>query len=134
MFPPPSFHGADSMQDSVITVQPDILFEGPLQLENVYANLIGESLIMVRYHYNRTPEKRIDRLVPYILDEATGRPLYVQVLPVLGAMYLHSKVRSSGKASQDGYFLVDNGDFLIKVGSKITVVIGELKKESIIIS
>jgi hypothetical protein len=106
----------------------------PLQFESVYANLIGESLVLIRYHYNRPPERRIDRLVPYILDEATGRPLYVQVLPLLGAIYLHSECRSSSRASQDGYFLVDNGDFIVKAGSKVTVVIGEMKQEGITIS
>ena len=58
----------------------------------------------------------------------------MQVLPLLGAIYLHSEGRSSSQAKQDGYFLVDNGDFLVKVGSKVTVVIGELKKEGVTIS
>lgn len=102
--------------------------------DNVYANLIGETLVLIRYHYNRPPERRIDRAVPYILDEATGRPLHVQVLPLLGAVYLHSRDRMSNQAKQDGYFLVDNGDFLVKVGSKVTVVIGDLKKEGVTIS
>jgi hypothetical protein len=112
----------------------DVLSEEPLQLDSVCANLIGETLVLIRYHYNRPPERRIDRAVPYILDEATGRPLHVQVLPLLGAVYLHSRDRWSSQASQDGYFLVDNGDFLVKVGSKVTVVIGELRKEGVTIS
>lgn len=116
------------------TTQSEISSEEALQFENVYANLIGESLVLIRYRYNRPPEKRIDRVVPYVLDEATDRPLHVQVLPLLGAMYLHSKGRSSSQASQDGHFLVDNGDFLVKAGSKVTVIIGEIKKEGVTIS
>lgn len=121
------------MHASLITTQSEVPSREPLQIENVYANLTGESLVLIRYHYNRPPEKRIDRLVPYILDEATGRPLHVQILPLLGAMYLHSECRSSSQASQDGYFLVDNGDFLVKAGSKVTVIIGEIKKEGVTI-
>ena len=122
------------MQASLTTMRSDVLSEEPLQLDGVYANLIGESLVLIRYHYNRPPEKKFGRAVPYILDEATGRPLHVQVLPLLGAVYMQSKGRSSGQASQDSYFLVDNGDFLVSAGSKVTVVIGELKKEGVTIS
>ena len=122
------------MQASLTTMRSDVLSEEPLQLDGVYANLIGESLVLIRYHYNRPPEKKFGRAVPYILDEATGRPLHVQVLPLLGAVYMHSGGRSSGQASQEGYFLVDNGDFLVSAGSKVTVVIGELKKEGVTIS
>jgi hypothetical protein len=121
------------MQDSVITVEPALPFEGPLQLDDVYANLIGESLVLIRYHYNRPPGKKFGRAVPYIIDEATGRPLHVQVLPLLGAVYMHPMGRMSCQASQDGYFLADNGEFLVKAGSKVTVVIGELKKEGVTI-
>ena len=122
------------MQASLTTTRSDVLSEEPLQFDSVYANLLGETLVLSRYHYNRPPEKRIDRPVPYIIDEATGRPLYVQVLPLLGAVYLHSRDRSSYQAKRDGYFLVDNGDFLVRAGSKVTVVIGELRKEGVIIS
>ena len=125
----------NKMQEKPATMQSAILSDETIQIENSSANLAGHgSLVLVRYRFNRPPAREMDRVVPYLLDEATGRCLYVQTLPLIGPVYSHSLSRFSRHGNQEGYFVADNGEFLLEAGSKVTVVIGELRKTHVVVS
>ncbi len=102
----------------------------PLRLEYVTAKLAGEGgLIIVRYRYNKP--SRSMRTNNWILDTASGKQLNVQVVPLIGPLNSYSLSR---RPAMEGYFVVDNGERTIKEGSKITVVVGEQRKEDVVVS
>ena len=67
---------------------------------------------------------------PYIVDEATGAKFTVPDLPKVGA------VRSTTRnpvAGQEHFILFTNPNMFMKSGSKVTVVIGDYKKEHLVV-
>lgn len=117
------------MQESATTTESAVICDGALQLEDASARVAGEgSLVVVNYRFNRLPPRERARIVPYVLDEATGRHLFVQMLPIIGPLFSHTLTRMP---TREGYFVVDNGYRLLKGGSKITVVIGDAIKNNV---
>lgn len=110
--------------------QSTIISSEPLMLEGATAKLAGEGgLILVRYRYNR-PVRGM-RTSAWILDDASGRQLNVQMIPLIGPLNSYSLSR---RPTLEGYFVADNGERIVKAGSKITVVVGELRKENVIVA
>jgi hypothetical protein len=69
------------------------------------------------------------RIKPYIIDQATGAVMAVPDVPKLGSM------RSTRKPIKDKNYaiLFANPGQHIKPGSKVTVVIGDLKAENLVV-
>jgi hypothetical protein len=88
------------------------------------------SLIMVGYR-TRLPMPQSRGRTLFIVDEKTGKRLDVQNVSFLGALASRSVGR---RALSHGYFMADNAERTIVSGSKITVVIGEMKIENIVVS
>ena len=103
-----------------------------IRLESASASLAGQgSLVVVRYRTSRPLPDAGRRIPPCLLDEATGTSLQVQRVPYFGGL----ASRSVGPAvSAEGYFVVDNSATIVASGSLVTVVIGELKKENVVVS
>ncbi len=99
----------------------------PLMIEGAIAKLAGEGgLIIVRYRYSR-PVRGV-KTAAWILDETSGRQLNVQMIPIIGPLNSYSLSR---RPTLEGYFVVDNEERIVKPGSKITVVVGGLRKENV---
>jgi hypothetical protein len=65
------------------------------------------------------------------VDDASGTHLQVQRVPYFGGL----ASRSVGPAANsEGYFVVDNSGTVIVPGSLVTIVVGELKKENVVVS
>jgi len=103
-----------------------------IRLESASAGLAGEgSLVVVRYRTSRPLPGDGRRILPCLLDEATGTRLQVQRVPYFGGL----ASRSVGPTtSSEGYFVVDNSAAVLAAGSLVTVIIGELKKENVVVS
>lgn len=101
------------------------------RIETASAMLAVESnLIMVGYR-TRLPVHQSRGKTFYVVDEKTGKRLDVQNVSFLGAL----SSRSVGRRSlSHGYFLADNSERIVGPGSKITVVVGDLKIENIVVS
>lgn len=125
-----TFHGDPrKMQEISAATEVVAIHAEPLQLEDASAKVAGEgSLVVVNYRFNKVPARDKARTVPYVLDEATGRPLFVQTVPIIGPLFSHTLTRMPVR---EGYFVVDNGYRILKSGSKITVVIGDAVKKNI---
>lgn len=114
----------------ILQAQSIALSSEPLRLENVTARLAGEGgLIVIRYKYNKPA--RCMRTYNWIEDSASGRQLNVQTIPLIGPLNSYSLSR---RPVLEGYFVVDNGEGLVKAGSKITVAVGDLRKEDVIVA
>ena len=103
-----------------------------IRLESASAGLAGEgSLVVVRYRTSRPLPDDLRRHPPCLVDEASGARLPLQRVPYFGGL----ASRSVGPtASAEGYFVVDNSRAVVASGSLVTVVIGELKKENVVVS
>lgn len=111
-------------------VQSTALSSEPLILENVTARLAGDGgLLIIRYRYNRLTSGM--RTHNWILDPASGRQLNVQTIPLIGPLNSYSLSR---RPVLEGYFVIDNGERLVKEGSEITVMVGDLRKENVIVT
>ena len=87
--------------------------------------------MFVRYRTSRPLPDEARRIPPHLLDEASGRRLEVQRVPYFGGL----ASRSVGPtASAEGYFVIDNSAAVVATGSLVTVVVGELKKENVVVS
>lgn len=121
----------EKMQESETVTEPAAITSEALQIENASAKVAGEgSLVVVNYRFNRIPSRDKARVIPYVLDEGSGRHLFVQMVPIIGPLFSHTLTRLP---TQEGYFVVDNGYRLLKEGSKITVVIGDAIKNNVIV-
>lgn len=103
----------------------------PLIIEEVSAKLAGSGSIIVIHYCTSRPLMHVGRNAsPYIIDQESGKRLDVQRVPYIGNL----SSRSVGsKPSEAGYFIIDNSDYVVGPGSKVTTVIGELNKENVII-
>ncbi len=119
------------MKENSAAIESAVISNETLKLEDASARVAGEgSLVVVNYRFNRLPPKDKARIVPYVLDEESGRHLFVQMVPIIGPLFSHTLTRMP---TQEGYFVVDNGYRLLKEGSKITVVIGDAIKNNVIV-
>jgi hypothetical protein len=91
---------------------------------------VESSLVMVGYR-TRLPIYQSRGRTLFILDEKTGKRLDVQNVSFLGALASCSAGR---KRLCNGYFIADNAEQIISPGSKITVFVGEMKIENIVVS
>ena len=103
-----------------------------IRLESASAGLAGEgSLVVVRYRTSRPLPDDLRRHPPCLVDEASGARLPLQRVPYFGGL----ASRSVGPtASAEGYFVVDNSATIVAPGSRVTVIIGGLKKENVVVS
>lgn len=101
------------------------------RIETASAMLAVEStLVMVGYR-TRLPMHQSRGKTLFIVDEKTGKRLDVQNVSFLGAL----SSRSVGRRSlSHGYFIADNAEGIVGPGSKITVVVGEMRIENVVVS
>lgn len=105
---------------------------GPIRLDGAHARLAGGGgLLIVRYRTSR-PIRDEGRAHPHIIDQRSGRHLHVQRIPFIGNLASQSAGRSAG--GREGYFVIDNSESIVGPGSKVTVVVGELCKEDVVVS
>jgi hypothetical protein len=104
----------------------------PLQIEGASAMMAGETgYIFVSYRYSKLISGDNRASSAYVLDETSGKRLNVRSIPRIGPLISRRLTRAPGR---DGYFMVDNGESVVKVGSKITVMLGELRKEGVVVN
>lgn len=90
--------------------------------------LSGEgNFIDVRYSLNR-PDKALVVNTTYLIDELTGKLLYLMALPRMGKIQTRHKRDKAG-----GVLLFRNLDGVIKPGSKVTLVFGKFEVKNIVV-
>ena len=85
-----------------------------------------------RYHVTDPDRARPlfdSRINPYLVDDETGARFYVPVTPKLGAM----RTTRPPKADKTYFILFGNPGQYLKVGSRVTVVIGDFKAEHLVV-
>jgi hypothetical protein len=101
------------------------------RIETASAMLAVESSMVMIGYRTRLPMHQSRSKTQFIVDEKTGKRLDVQNVSFIGAL----SSRSVGRRSlSHGYFIADNAERTIVPGSKITVVIGEMRIENIVVS
>jgi len=98
------------------------------------AVLAGEGS-MLQLHFTVPKPKNtewlpVDQKETYVVDEANGEKFYVLKLVRLGPV---GQVRLP-KGGGPSYLVIDNREEHLKAGAKITVVIGTLKQEHVIVA
>jgi hypothetical protein len=103
----------------------------PLRLEEAYIAPAGDgSLLAVRYRTNHPLPPEAHNKAVCLLHQATGRRLSVQRVPFFGNLTFQSRSEAS---SREGYFVVDNSSACVGPGDAVTVVVGGLRKEGVLI-
>jgi len=86
--------------------------------------------VIIGYHVNEQMALSKRGTALYIIDQASKKKLDVQSVPILGPLFSHPMSRTP---VNKGFFLIDNGERLVRPGSKITVFVGDLKQEDIVV-
>jgi hypothetical protein len=106
--------------------------EKPLKLEGVHARLAGAGgMIIVRYRTSMPLPGSGKSVAAHVLDQASGKRIDVLRIPIIGLLNSHPLTRMP---TCEGYFVADNVDRKVVPGSKITVVVGDLKVEDVAVS
>lgn len=107
-------------------------FENVMKLEGVNARLAGDGgMIIVRYRTSKSLPGSGKGIAAHVLDQASGKRLDVLRIPIIGLLNSHPLTRMP---TCEGYFVADNADRQVVCGSKITVVVGDLKLEDVAVS
>jgi hypothetical protein len=101
-------------------------------LEGVHARLAGAGgMIIVRYRTSMPLPGSGKSVAAHVLDQASGKRIDVLRIPIIGLLNSHPLTRMP---TCEGYFVADNVDRKVVPGSKITVVVGDLKVEDVAVS
>jgi hypothetical protein len=130
---------AASSESLAVTKEPTQLEDQLVQIEEKWGiHILGARqsangyIIDFRYRII-DPEKSsslLDRKIkPYLVDQATGARLTVPNMPKLGAL----RAKGKPEANREFFILFGNPGGAVKKGSQVTVVIGDLKVENLVV-
>lgn len=101
------------------------------RIECASATLAADGiLIVVGYHTSHPISSDGKNGQTFILDQRSGKRLGVQKVPLIGALASQSKHHIN---LSDGYFVVNNAEKVVGPGSMVTVVVGDLRMENVIV-
>jgi hypothetical protein len=103
-----------------------------IEIQSLRASAHG---YMIDFRYKvRDPEKAAilasREVKPYMIDQGTGAKLLIPNTPKVGPLRQMSKYADTNKVY---YSLFSNPGKIVKPGSKVTVVIGELRVENLMV-
>ncbi len=88
-------------------------------------------MIIVSYRTSKPLPGSGKGIAAHVLDPTSGKRLDVLKIPIIGSLNSHPLTRLP---TCEGYFVADNVDRQVVPGSKITVVVGDLKLEDVAVS
>ena len=120
-----------SEQETPVPIQTVIQEKWGLRVEGVRLTAAG-SLLDFRYRVidSEKVSVLVDRTAkPYLIDQASGKMLYVPNMPKVGSL----RARGKPEADRVYFILFGNSRGLVKKGSKVSVVIGDVKLEDLVV-
>lgn len=100
------------------------------RIEVVHCRIVpGNEFLEVRFRTQGMETFQPDPAGTYLIDEATGEKSYVMLLQRVGRL---TEIRDPGAATAHS-ILFRNLDRKLKPGSKVTVVVGETRREHVLV-